>query len=265
MVTIFSRALFGQEHNGACGSLAMCCGNLEARSCLSRLTMTTIAVVENQSEVLTLIKDALEVEGFDVLLYHDGSRALDAFESRSPDLVITDIRMPRMDGIELLRRLPQKSNTPVILLTSRADETAELIGLRIGADDLIRKPFSPRVLVERVRMVLRRYRPPAVAGDRQVDDRTIERGHLRMDKERYTCTWKGQESESDSNRVPARLPRTLALAKGLPLPPGLTFASYSGRPSTMYSCNLAYFSPIAKVALVPGAFAQARALSRLSN
>jgi len=155
--------------------------------------MTTIAVVEDDRGVLDLIKDILEIEGFDVLSYHNGIRALDAFESSSPDLVITDIAMPEMDGIQLLRRLRENSDTPVILLTGRMDEIDELVGLRTGADDFIRKPFSPRVLVERVRTVLRRYRPPSSAGERPVDDSVIERGHLRMDRERYTCTWKSRK------------------------------------------------------------------------
>src|SRR5580704_18060629 len=150
--------------------------------------MTTIAVVEDDRGVLDLIKDILEVEGFDVLPYHDGTRALDAFESSAPDLVITDIAMPEMDGIQLLQRLREKSDTPVILMTGRMDERDEMTGLRIGAEDFIRKPFSPRVLVERVRTVLRRYRPPANAGVQPVEENVIQRGHLRMDKERYTCT-----------------------------------------------------------------------------
>jgi len=155
--------------------------------------MPTIAVVEDDSDILTLVKDVLEVEGFDVLSYRNGLRALDAFESRSPDLVITDIRMPEMDGLQLLRRLRETSDTPVILLTGRVDETDELVGLRIGADDFIRKPFSPRVLVERVRTVLRRYRPIAAGGDRPADGNVLERGHLRLDKARYACTWKGRK------------------------------------------------------------------------
>src|SRR5262249_61579939 len=142
--------------------------------------MTTIGVVEDDSGILDLIKDILEVEGFDVLSYHDGIRALDAFESDTPDLVITDITMPEMDGIQLLRRLREKSDTPVILLTGRTEEQDELVGLRIGADDFIRKPFSPRVLVERVRTVLRRYRPPASVGDRPFRDSVIQAGYLRM-------------------------------------------------------------------------------------
>jgi two-component system response regulator ChvI len=154
----------------------------------------------------------LEVEGFDVLPYHDGTGALDAFESSSPDLVITDIAMPEMDGIQLLRRLREKSDTPVILLTGRMDERDEVVGLRIGADDFIRKPFSPRVLVERVRTVLRRYRPPANAGVQPVKDSVIERGHLRMDKERYTCTWKG--SNVKLSAIEFRVLESLAVRPG---------------------------------------------------
>jgi two-component system, OmpR family, response regulator ChvI len=174
--------------------------------------MTTIAVVEDDRGVLDLIKDILEIEGFDVLSYHNGIRALDAFESSSPDLVITDITMPEMDGIQLLQRLRENSDTPVILLTGRMDEIDELVGLRTGADDFIRKPFSPRVLVERVRTVLRRYRPPAAAGDRPVDDSVIERGHLHMDRERYTCTWKGRKVNLTA--IEFRLLESLAIRPG---------------------------------------------------
>ena len=174
--------------------------------------MTTIAVVEDDRGVLDLIKDILEVEGFDVLSYHNGVRALDAFESSSPDLVITDITMPEMDGIQLLQRLREKSDTPVILLTGRMNESDELAGLRIGADDFIRKPFSPRVLVERVRTVLRRYRPPPSVADRPVDESVIERGHLRMDKERFTCTWKGRKVKLSA--IEFRLLESLAIRPG---------------------------------------------------
>ena len=174
--------------------------------------MTTIAVVEDDRDVLDLIKDILEVEGFDVLSYHDGIRALDAFESSSPDLVITDVTMPEMDGIQLLQRLRQKSNTPVILVTGRVEERDELAGLRIGADDFIRKPFSPQVLVERVRTVLRRYRPSARVGDRPIDESVIERGHLRMDKERYRCTWKGRKVKLSA--IEFRLLESLAVRPG---------------------------------------------------
>jgi two-component system, OmpR family, response regulator ChvI len=174
--------------------------------------MTTIAVVEDDPSVLDLIKDILEVEGFDVLPYHDGTGALDALESNLPDLVITDIAMPEMDGIQLLRHLREKSDTPVILLTGRVDERDEMVGLRIGADDFIRKPFSARVLVERVRAVLRRYRPPANVGVQPVEGSVIERGHLRMDKERYTCTWKGRNVKLSA--IEFRLLESLAVRPG---------------------------------------------------
>lgn len=174
--------------------------------------MTTIAVVEDDDDVLHLVKDILEVEGFDVLPYHDGAGALDAFESSSPDLIITDITMPEMDGIQLLQRLREKSDTPVILLTGRIDEKDEMAGLRTGADDFIRKPFSPRVLVERVRTVLRRHRPAANTRVQPIEDSVIERGDLRMEKERYTCTWKGRKVKLTA--VEFRLVESMAVRPG---------------------------------------------------
>jgi two-component system response regulator ChvI len=99
--------------------------------------------------------------------------------------------MPQMDGVELLRRLRQKSDVPVIFLTGRQEETDELLGLRIGADDFIRKPFSQRVLVERVRTLLRRFRSAEAFAERDTSDNVMERGYLCLDRERHTCTWKG--------------------------------------------------------------------------
>src|SRR5262249_41245975 len=109
-----------------------------------------------------------------------------------PDLAILDIKMPQMDGVELLRRLRQNSDVPIIFLTGRLDETDELLGLRIGADDFIRKPFSQRVLVERVRTVLRRFHCAEAVAERAAGNNVMERGHLRMDQERHSCTWKGK-------------------------------------------------------------------------
>jgi two-component system, OmpR family, response regulator ChvI len=151
----------------------------------------TIAVVDDDGDVLTLVKEVLEADGYDVLLYDDGRMALDAFESNSPDLVISDIRMPRMDGIELLRLVRRKSPVPVIFLTGRQNEIDELLGLRVGADDYIRKPFSTRVLVERVRTVLRRFNDAHPVGGAEPGAGVIDRGHLRLNKERHTCTWRG--------------------------------------------------------------------------
>jgi two-component system response regulator ChvI len=131
----------------------------------------------------------LETEGYNVVAHPDGPRALNGFNSVQPDLVILDIRMPQMDGIELLRRLRQKSEVPIIVVTSKTEEIDELLALRIGADDFIRKPFSQPVLVERVRTVLRRSRS---AGERDSSDKVMERGHLRIDRERHACIWKGE-------------------------------------------------------------------------
>src|SRR5215470_573607 len=144
--------------------------------------MTTVALVDDDHDVIALVATALESEGYDVVAYPDGPAALNGFEELQPDLAILDIRMPRMDGIELLRRLRQKSDVPVILLTGRLDETDELLGLRIGADDFIRKPFSQRVLIERVRTLLRRFRAIETAGERDTSDTVMERGSLCLDR-----------------------------------------------------------------------------------
>jgi two-component system response regulator ChvI len=153
--------------------------------------MATIALVDDDRDILALVATTLESEGYHVVAYPDGPAALNAFKTVQPDLAILDIKMPQMDGVELLRRLRQRSDVPVIFLTGRLDETDELLGLRIGADDFIRKPFSQRVLVERVRTLLRRFRSGEVGGEREAGDSVMERGHLCMDQERHTCTWDG--------------------------------------------------------------------------
>ncbi len=160
--------------------------------------MQTIALVDDDRNILTSVSIALEAEGYKVETYTDGASALDGLLARPPHLAIFDIKMPRMDGMELLRRLRQKSDIPVIFLTSKDEEIDELFGLKMGADDFITKPFSQRLLVERVKAILRR------AGNREVvagsggakagsesQARTLERGQLVMDQERHTCTWKG--------------------------------------------------------------------------
>ena len=118
--------------------------------------MATIALVDDDRNILTSVSIALEAEGYRTMTYTDGCSALAGFKSDPPDLAILDIKMPRMDGMEMLRRLRQKSDVPVIFLTSKDEEIDELFGLKMGADDFIRKPFSQRLLVEHVRAVLRR-------------------------------------------------------------------------------------------------------------
>ena len=174
--------------------------------------MPTIAVVDDDKETRDLLKDLLESEGYEVLSYADGVRALGAFETRPLDLAILDIRMPHMDGIELLRRLRQTSDMPVIFMTGWVDDVDELVGLRVGADDFVHKPFSSRVLIERVRTVLRRSHSIQPEGTREAGENVIECGHLRMDRDRYTCTWKGRKLELTASEF--RLMESLAVRPG---------------------------------------------------
>ena len=154
--------------------------------------MATIALVDDDRNILTSVSIALESEGYKVETYTDGASALDGLQVRPPNLAIFDIKMPRMDGMELLRRLRQKSDLPVIFLTSKDDEIDELFGLKMGADDFIKKPFSQRLLVERVKAVLRRVSSRDTSSTPQEAAKVIERGKLTMDPDRHSCTWDGK-------------------------------------------------------------------------
>jgi two-component system, OmpR family, response regulator ChvI len=155
--------------------------------------MPTIAVVDDDRDILDLVSNMLEGEGYQVFTFQDAPSALDAMRAKPPSLIILDIRMPRMDGMELLRRLRTKSEIPVIFLTGKLDEVDELFGLKLGADDFIRKPFSQRVLVERIKTVLRRAGTMEIEAPARSASTVIERGPLRMDPERHSCTWKGRQ------------------------------------------------------------------------
>ncbi len=154
--------------------------------------MPTIALVDDDRNILTSLRMLLEAEGYKILAYTDGVSAYDGITADPPDLAILDIKMPRMDGMELLRRLRQKSEMPVIFLTSKDDEIDELFGLKMGADDFIRKPFSQRLVVERVRAILRRSQPREASAP-QEDAKIIERGKLKLDPERHTCIWDSKQ------------------------------------------------------------------------
>jgi len=149
----------------------------------------TIALVDDDRNILTSVSMALEAKGFNVDTYIDGAEALDQLGRKPVDLAVLDIKMPRMDGMELLGKLRQKSDLPVIFLTSKDDEVDEILGFRMGADDYITKPFSQRLLIERIRAVLRRRETPAGGEDSDV----IRRGDLVLDPSRHMCTWKGQD------------------------------------------------------------------------
>jgi two-component system response regulator ChvI len=154
--------------------------------------MPMIALVDDDRHILTSVSIALESEGYTTTSYTDGVAALQGLQDNPPDMAIFDIKMPRMDGMELLRRLRQKTDLPVIFLTSKDDEIDELFGLKMGADDFIRKPFSQRLLVERVKAVLRRAQPRDAGSAALEASRAIERGKLVLDPDRHSCTWDGK-------------------------------------------------------------------------
>ncbi len=153
---------------------------------------TTIALVDDDRNILTSLSVALQAEGFTTRLYPDGEAALKALTEAPPDLAVLDIKMPRMDGMELLRRLKEKTDFPVIFLTSKDEELDEALGLAMGADDYIAKPFSQRLLIARIRAVLRRSE--LRAGRSEEPDEVVEeivRGRLSMDPARHRVRWEG--------------------------------------------------------------------------
>ncbi len=159
--------------------------------------MPTIALVDDDQNILTSVSISFEAEGFKTQTYTDGHSALEGLAMDPPDLAIFDIKMPRMDGMELLRRFRATSNLPVIFLTSKDEEIDELFGLKMGADDFIKKPFSQKLLVERVKAILRRgqarAQSPSAPSNTADDSNLMKRGRLEMDTERHTCTWTGKE------------------------------------------------------------------------
>ena len=150
---------------------------------------STIALVDDERNILSTLRMALEAEGFKVRTYGDGSEALLALTEEPADLGIFDIKMPKMDGMELLRRMRQISDMPVIFLTSKDEEIDQLFGLKMGADDYIPKPFSVRLVVERAKAVLRRAAPKDGQVTASEAARMLERGKLKLDPERHTCHW----------------------------------------------------------------------------
>ena len=152
----------------------------------------TIALVDDDQNILTSVSMALEAEGFTVHTYGDGAEALDGLGRKPVDLAILDIKMPRLDGMELLKRLRQKGDLPVIFLTSKDDEIDEMLGLRMGADDYIKKPFSQRLLIERIRAVLRRHDLVNAEPDAAGGDEVMRRRDLVLDASRHLCTWRDQ-------------------------------------------------------------------------
>ncbi|MBP6012895.1 MAG: response regulator transcription factor [Alphaproteobacteria bacterium] len=155
--------------------------------------MTMIALVDDDRNILSSLSMALEQEGYQVKTYTDGAMALTALQATPPALAILDIKMPRMDGHEVLKRLRQTSDLPVIFLTSKDDEVDEMVGLSLGADDYIKKPFSQRLLLQRVRAVLRRAEARGQPAASTAAKEVMVRGKLVLDSQRHSCTWDGKD------------------------------------------------------------------------
>ncbi|WP_029086839.1 response regulator transcription factor [Brevundimonas aveniformis] len=156
--------------------------------------MAVITLVDDDENIVESVKLALESHGHTVRAYHDGAAGLEALENEPPDLAVLDVKMPRMDGMEVLRRIRQTSNLPIIMLTSKDEEIDEILGFNLGADDYMTKPFSQRLLLERIKAILRR------AGGVDADEpaegdasaKALKRGKLSMDPARHESTWDGK-------------------------------------------------------------------------
>src|SRR4051812_5729261 len=157
----------------------------------------TIALVDDDRNILTSVSIALQAEGFATRVYSDGEAALKALVDNPPDLAVLDVKMPRMDGMELLRRLREKSALPIIFLTSKDEEIDEALGLAMGADDYIAKPFSQRLLIARIRAILRRTEARAALPDpaqpSEEEAPLMVRGRLSMDHARHRVAWDGKD------------------------------------------------------------------------
>ncbi len=153
----------------------------------------TIFLVDDDRNILISVSMALEAEGFTVKTFNDGESGLTAILEEKPALVVLDVKMPRMDGIEVLSKLREESSVPVIFLTSKDDEVDQVIGLRMGADDYITKPFSQRLLIERIKVLLRRR--DLMASETQgssKENTNLEHGDLVLDDSRHLCAWQGK-------------------------------------------------------------------------
>jgi two-component system response regulator ChvI len=148
-----------------------------------------IILIDDDNNILTSVSVALKSEGWLVETYSDSEQGLIALQRNTPDIAILDIKMPKLDGMEVLKKLRESNDVPVIFLTSKDDEIDEAIGLRMGADDYITKPFSQKLLIERIRAVLRR----SSYKHNDVSDKLIQRNYLSLDPDRHLCKWKGEE------------------------------------------------------------------------
>lgn len=172
-----------------------------------------IVLVDDDRNIVTSVRILLESEGFSVSCYHDGEDGLEGILNDRPDLCILDVKMPRMDGMELITKLRDVSSVPVIFLTSKDDEVDQVLGLRLGADDYITKPFSQRLLIERIRSVLRRYAPKSEKpASPQTSDQILVRGKLELNDDRHLIRWDGHSVNLTVTEY--LLVKTLAISPG---------------------------------------------------
>tara|TARA_B100000212_G_scaffold341274_1_gene323991 strand:+ start:4097 stop:4789 length:693 start_codon:yes stop_codon:yes gene_type:complete len=151
--------------------------------------MVKICLIDDDQNILASLSLALKAENFEVETYSDGLSGLEALNSVNFDIAILDIKMPRLDGLEVLQKLRNSSDIPVIFLTSKDDEIDQLLGLKMGADDYITKPFSQKLLIERVKVILKRT--TSSSEENQVaSDSLLERGELLLNMDRHECQWK---------------------------------------------------------------------------
>ena len=152
-----------------------------------------VFLIDDDKNILASISMLLENEGYKVSTFSDGESGLKAILENSPDIAVVDIKMPRLDGIELLKKLRRTSNMPVIILTSKDTEIDELLGLKVGADDYITKPFSQNILMERIRILIKRTELKNIKKKDNIDDRnSIKEGNMFLDTEKYMCKWKNK-------------------------------------------------------------------------
>ena len=173
----------------------------------------TIALIDDDRNILTSLSIALEKEGFKVQTYLDGESALIGLSRNPPDLAVIDIKMPKMDGEELLKKLRKKTSLPVIFLTSKDDEIDELLGLKLGADDFIKKSggFSIKVLIERIRVQLRKKNPNNIEETKNI----IAHGKLRLDPSQLECEWNGKHLPDKLTTTEFLIVRELAKRPGI--------------------------------------------------
>ena len=152
--------------------------------------MAKILVVDDDPHIREVLSFALGEAGFETIEAEDGARAIEAFARTKPDLVVLDIVMPELDGTDVCRRIRATSAVPILFLSSRDDEVDRILGLELGGDDYLTKPFSPRELVARVRAVLRRVKP----GEAPAPERMLRHGRLAVDLDRFTVAWQGREA-----------------------------------------------------------------------